>query len=45
MTQELKENYGHIFEEELLKEINQVAVFKKISEGAKLVKSLSTAII
>lgn len=38
MTQELKENYGHIFEEELLNEINQVAVFKEISEGAKLME-------
>lgn len=38
MTQELKENYGHIFEEELLNEINQVAVFKEISEGAKMME-------
>ncbi|HZJ21534.1 MAG TPA: Crp/Fnr family transcriptional regulator [Pricia sp.] len=38
MTQELKENYEHIFEEELLNEINQVAVFKEISEGAKLME-------
>lgn len=36
MIQELKEGYGHIFEEELLNEIVQVGTFKEIPEGYKL---------
>lgn len=36
MINELKNNYGHIFEEALLNEINQVGTFKEVSEGSKL---------
>ncbi|MGA1227021.1 MAG: Crp/Fnr family transcriptional regulator [Tamlana sp.] len=36
MIQELKDNYGHLFEEALLNEINQVGTFKEVSEGYKL---------
>ena len=36
MIQELKSNYGHLFEEALLNEINQVGTYKKVSEGSKL---------
>lgn len=36
MIQELKDNYGHLFEESLLNEINQVGTFKEVSEGYKL---------
>ncbi len=38
MIQELKDNYGHFFEEELLKEINQVGTFKEVTEGFHLIK-------
>ena len=38
MFKELTEHYGHIFEEELLKEINELGVFKDVSEGEKLVE-------
>ncbi|MBQ0734796.1 Crp/Fnr family transcriptional regulator [Aquimarina celericrescens] len=38
MIQELKDNYGHFFEEELLKEINQVGTFKEVPEGFHLIK-------
>jgi len=38
MFKELTEHYGHIFEEELLKEINEVGVLKDVSEGEKLVE-------
>lgn len=36
MIQELKDNYGHLFEDALLNEINQVGTFKEVSEGQKL---------
>ncbi|MBM1106595.1 Crp/Fnr family transcriptional regulator [Aurantibacter crassamenti] len=36
MIQELKEGYGHIFEEALINEIVQVGTFKEVSEGYKL---------
>ena len=32
MIEELKENYGHLFEIELLQEINNVGVFKEVPE-------------
>ena len=32
MIEELKENYGHLFENELLQEINNVGVFKEVPE-------------
>jgi CRP/FNR family transcriptional regulator len=38
MFKELTEHYGHIFEEELLKEINEVGVLKDVLEGEKLVE-------
>ncbi|MGB5554996.1 MAG: Crp/Fnr family transcriptional regulator [Flavobacteriaceae bacterium] len=38
MIQELKENYGHIFEDALLNDINQVATYKEIPEGFKLME-------
>ena len=36
MIQELKEGYGHIFEEALISEIMQVGTFKEVPEGFKL---------
>ena len=36
MLDALKENYGYLFEEELLQEINQVGVLREIKEGTKL---------
>ncbi len=36
MINELKNNYGHLFEDALLNEINQVGTFKEVSEGSKL---------
>lgn len=38
MIEELKLNYGHIFEDELLQEINNVGSFKEIPEGYKLIE-------
>ncbi|THD67500.1 Crp/Fnr family transcriptional regulator [Robertkochia marina] len=38
MLIELQENYGHIFEEELLREINQVGTYKEIPAGTKLIE-------
>jgi CRP/FNR family transcriptional regulator len=38
MFKELTEHYGHIFEEELLNEINEVGTFKDVSEGEKLME-------
>ncbi len=38
MIQELKDNYGHLFEEGLLNEINQVGTFKEIPEGFKMME-------
>jgi CRP/FNR family transcriptional regulator len=38
MIEQLKNNYGYLFEDELLQEINQVGVFKEISEGSKLIE-------
>ena len=38
MIQELKEGYGHIFEEALINEILQVGTFKEIPEGFKLME-------
>ena len=37
MIQELKNNYGHLFEDALLNEINQVGTFKEVKEGFKLI--------
>jgi CRP/FNR family transcriptional regulator, anaerobic regulatory protein len=38
MIQELKENYGHQFEDALLEEISRVGTFKEIPEGFKLME-------
>ncbi|MHA7056270.1 Crp/Fnr family transcriptional regulator [Aquimarina sp. M1] len=38
MIQELKNKYGHLFEDALLAEINKVATFKEVSEGMELIK-------
>lgn len=38
MIQELKQTYGHIFEEALLNEIVQVGTYKEIPEGFKLME-------
>jgi len=38
MIQELKEHYGHIFDEELLKEIDACAALKEVPEGGKLME-------
>ena len=38
MIKELKESYGHIFEEALVNEIVQVGTFKEIPEGFKLME-------
>jgi CRP/FNR family transcriptional regulator len=37
MIKELKDNYGHLFEDELLNEINQVGTFKEVPEGFKMI--------
>lgn len=38
MIQELKNNYGHLFEDALLHEINQVGTFKEVPEGFKVIE-------
>ncbi len=38
MIQELKENYGNLFENDLLNEINQVGTFKEIPESFKIME-------
>tara|TARA_R110002074_G_scaffold167299_3_gene328379 strand:- start:57798 stop:58430 length:633 start_codon:yes stop_codon:yes gene_type:complete len=38
MIQDLKEQYGNIFEEDLINEIVQVGTFKEVSEGYKLIE-------
>ena len=38
MIQELKDNYGHLFEDALLSEINQVGTFKEVPEGFKMIE-------
>lgn len=38
MFEELTAHYGHIFEEELLKEINEASTFKDVQEGEKLME-------
>ena len=37
MIKELKDNYGHLFEDELLNEIKQVGTFKEVPEGFKMI--------
>ncbi len=38
MIQELKDNYGHLFEDDLLNEINQVGTYKEVPEGFKMME-------
>ena len=38
MIQELKNNFGHLFEDALLNEINQVGTFKEVPEGFKMME-------
>lgn len=38
MLKELKENYGHLFEDELLQEINNVGTFKEVKQGDELIR-------
>lgn len=38
MILELKNNYGHLFEEALLNEINQVGTFKEVPQGFKMME-------
>ncbi len=38
MIQELRENYGHIFDADLLNEIEACAVLKEVPEGGKLME-------
>lgn len=38
MEEELKLNYGYLFEDELLNEINTVGVYREVSEGSKLIE-------
>jgi CRP/FNR family transcriptional regulator len=38
MIQELKNNYGHLFEDTLLNEINQAGTFKEVPEGFKMME-------
>lgn len=38
MLEELRQNYGYLFEDELLEEINTVGVYKEVPEGSKLIE-------
>lgn len=38
MLEELKYNYGYLFEDELLEEINTIGVYKEMPEGSKLIE-------
>ena len=38
MLEELKQQYGYLFEEDLLQEINNVGTYKDIPEGFKLIE-------
>jgi CRP/FNR family transcriptional regulator len=38
MKEELEINYGYLFEDELLDEINTVGVYREVSEGSKLIE-------
>ncbi|WP_299895683.1 Crp/Fnr family transcriptional regulator [uncultured Aquimarina sp.] len=39
MIEELHNSYSHLFEKELLEEINKVAIAKEVHEGAELIRS------
>jgi CRP/FNR family transcriptional regulator len=38
MTDQVKRNYGHIFEEKLIQEINEVGIIKSIEAGGELIR-------
>lgn len=38
MKEELEFNYGYLFEDELLEEINTIGVYREVSEGSKLIE-------
>ncbi len=38
MKEELQVNYGYLFEDELLDEINAVGLYREVSEGSKLIE-------
>lgn len=38
MLNNLKENFSHLFEDELIEEINQVGALKHVKEGEKLIE-------
>ncbi|WP_431134612.1 Crp/Fnr family transcriptional regulator [Psychroserpens mesophilus] len=38
MLEDLKASYGYLFEDELLKEINDVCIYKEVPEGYKLIE-------
>ncbi|MGO3238775.1 MAG: Crp/Fnr family transcriptional regulator [Psychroflexus halocasei] len=38
MLKELKENYGHLFEDDLLQEINNVGTYKEVHQGDELIR-------
>lgn len=38
MLEQLKANYGYLFEDELLQEINDVAIYKNVPEGTHLIE-------
>lgn len=38
MLNELQRNYGHLFEEALINEINQVGTYKEVPAGSKLIE-------
>lgn len=38
MIEQLRANYGYLFEDELLKEINEVGIYKDVSEATQLIE-------
>lgn len=38
MLENLKSNYGHLFEEKLLQKISEIGTYKKVNEGDKLIE-------
>lgn len=38
MLEELKENYGHLFEDDLLQEINNAGTYKEVHQGDELIR-------
>lgn len=39
MFEEIKKNYGHLFEEELLKEINEIGKMREVNAGEELIRT------